>query len=148
MKLKAKIIVGFPGVGKTHLANNCSDLKILDLDSSTYSKESSFPHNYILDIIKYSDSYDYILVSTHSAVRYELCSSRIPYILVYPKSDLLQEYLSRYKIRGSSLQFCKLVESNWMNFIEDLLEDSSPYRVALDSGEYLDISRLETLSST
>lgn len=56
---KAKVISGFPAVGKSYMFNDKSDLIVLDSDSSLFSWESEgvrhpdFPNNYynILKII-------------------------------------------------------------------------------------------------
>ncbi|QXO12694.1 hypothetical protein pEaSNUABM49_00460 [Erwinia phage pEa_SNUABM_49] len=129
----AKIICGFPGIGKSSIKNIG---KVLDLDSSLYTKNSLFPANYIVDIVSAMDEYDYILVSTHDVLRKELQSMGISYTNVYPEIDLGEEYHDRYVQRGSPESFINFIDENWDDFIYELQYDDSEY-VELESGQFL-----------
>lgn len=132
----ALIISGFPGIGKTHLFNS-TNYNVLDSDSSQFDK-SHFPGNYIKHIQDNIDKQHIILVSSHKMVRDALNANNIRYTLVHPGRNLLHEYLSRYKARGSSEEFCKLIEQNWYNWIDEIIQDKSiKSRYVLSRGEYL-----------
>lgn len=123
------ILSAFPGTGKTVLTGY-KGLNILDSDSSKFDK-SEFPQNYIKHIkekvtlhsfsnpIETPLSVDILCISSHKSVREELESQRIPYTLVYPYTESKDEYLGRYKKRGSSDTFISLLNDNWRAWIKD-----------------------------
>jgi hypothetical protein len=127
-----KVICGFPGIGKTTLSSNSN----LDLDSSNYSWHLLFPTNY-LEVIKANlGKVDYIFVSTHDVVLQALTKAGIDYTVVYPDRSLKEEYLARYKDRGSVPNFLEFMDMKWDAFIDDI--ESDPGRkVKLESGQYL-----------
>jgi hypothetical protein len=110
----AIVICGFPGVGKSCVANNRKN--IIDAESSAYSwsldfehpengfkRNPAFPSNYIQSIKGFIDKYEYVLVSSHKEVRVALGKEGIPYIIVAPKRELKNEYLIRYLQRGNEM---------------------------------------------
>lgn len=129
--MKAKIISGFPGVGKSVIFNTQANygLKILDSDSSEFSWSSpgerhpEFPSNYIKHIKNNLALSDIIMVSTHKDVLDGLATAGIDAILVYPERDLKEEYLHRYRDRGSNAQFVEFISNNWDKFIDGLEGD-------------------------
>lgn len=130
------VIAGFPGIGKSTLFKQ--GVKCIDSDSSKFNK-SDFPANYI-EYIKEKlkdESLDYIFVSTHASVRHALVAAKIPYILVYPKITLKQEYLQRYRDRGSPEAFIELMDRSWNDFIVDCASQHGCERVILTEGQYL-----------
>lgn len=112
----AKIISGFPGVGKTYFAENNSG--VLDSDSSTFDK-ANFPENYIAHIKSKLDDPDvkYILVSSHKEVRSALVRAGLKFTLVYPILEMKEEFLDRYVFRKSPNAFVSLMEKEWTNFL-------------------------------
>lgn len=127
----AKIISGFPGVGKSFAAtyHNVSDgsrCKYLDLDSSTYSwtvpgvRNPNFVEDYLKAIMDNMHKADYIFISSHKEVRDKLQEANVPYTLVCPRQDLKSEYLDRYRRRGSSKEFIAFMDTNWDKFISDI----------------------------
>lgn len=140
LKKETIIISGFPGVGKTSLYNMKSDdLIILDSDSSAFDK-ADFPENYIKHIKENMGKVDIILVSSHKDVRLALDSNKIKYILIYPNLSLKDEYLERYRIRGSVQPFIDLISKNWELWIKEIIEhEHSEYltKIELESGEFV-----------
>lgn len=133
--MAAKIICGFPGIGKSTVVQNND--KVIDLDSSGYSKIQTFPLNYIQAIIDAeNDGYEYILISTHASVRNLLQTLGMKYTNVYPEIDLGEEYIERYRERGSPESFIHFLEENWDDFIFDLQYDESDY-IELEPGQFL-----------
>ena len=126
------VMAGFPGVGKTYftkaienrdaskLTSNIFTLNVLDLDSSDFSKSRDFPTNYINAIKKNLGKYDIIFVSTHKNFLDALSFEDIIVSVVYPRKEIKEYYIDRYKFRKSSKTFIKFMDDNWDNFIDDL----------------------------
>ena len=111
----------FPATGKTHYFNNNKET-CLDSDSSKFDK-ANFPQNYI-DHIKenLNKGYEFILVSTHKEVRAALVEAGIEFCIVCPmKTDKLA-YLERYIRRGSSIEFLRFMDKNWLSFIDEIFK--------------------------
>jgi gluconate kinase len=139
----AKVISGFPGVGKSHLFNIEQDLIILDSDSSNFSwlsngeRNPDFPNNYITHIKENLSKATVILVSSHKIVRDTLREHNIEYTIVYPNKELKNEYIERYKNRGNSEGFIQMITDNWEKFIDEIENDDYPAKIRLESGQYL-----------
>lgn len=128
-----KIIVsGFPGVGKSFLA---AGKKIQDSDSSSFRFSVDWPNNYIQHI-KDSDA-DVILVSSHKEVRQALSDNNIFFFLAYPEMDCIEEYLERYRKRGSTEDFIKLVHENFYDWIFELQRQRNCAHLIMGPGQYL-----------
>lgn len=142
-----KVIAGFPGVGKSYFTKRAKELNlsVQDSDSSEFSwsepgvRNPAFPQNYIEHIKEKleDDSVDFILVSTHDIVRKALEENQIKYTLVYPDPSLKEEYINRYKERGSDGKFVKLMDTKWLDFIHELIEETYPDVIELRKGQYL-----------
>lgn len=133
--MAAKIICGFPGIGKSTVVKN--DSTVIDLDSAAYSKVQTFPLNYLQAIMQAeADGYEYILISTHESVRKMLQTVGMKYTNVYPEIDLGEEYIERYRERGSPESFIHFLEENWDDFIFELQYDESDY-IELERGQFL-----------
>lgn len=130
------VISGFPGVGKTFLKENFPDLNVSDPDSSIFSKRDDFPEFYI-ELIKalIYDEKDIVLVSSHKVVRDALAEQGIDFISVTPSLDCKDEYLERYRQRGSSQEFVDLLDANWESWISDIHSSSNVFQ--LGRGEFL-----------
>lgn len=131
-----KVICGFPGVGKSTLFNN--GLNCIDSDSSKFDKED-FPRNYVAHIkaLIAHNEHDYIFVSSHESVRSALVKEGVEFTLVYPSITLIDEYIERYKKRGSSKAFVELMKNNWSQFIVSCATQVGCERIVLKQGEYL-----------
>lgn len=131
---KKLVIAGFPGVGKTYFKNN-TDKNIQDSDSSLFSKSPDFPNNYI-EHIKNADA-AIVLVSTHKVVREALVKNNIVFTLVYPQANLKEEYLERFRRRGSPERFLGYLEDNWDGFIKELGAQDDCAKIILCSKMFL-----------
>lgn len=162
--MKETIICAFPGSGKSTIFNNAEkygfhqmktipgeistfDLKafskglkpLFDSDSSLFDK-TQFPTNYINHIGSHikliGDIGLTMFVSSHDVVREALAKENIPYILVYPKREVKEEWIKRYVKRGSPEGFIKLMIDNWDSFIDSCENDKGAAKhVVLDSNE-------------
>lgn len=135
VKKKATLISAFPGTGKSYLFKN-SDKKVLDSDSSKFDKKY-FPDNYIQHIKDNINDVDYILISSHEVVRKALDDNNLKFILVYPDITLKDEYLKRYKERGSDKKFIDILDKNWEDWIKQLDKQKCFKRIVLKKDEYL-----------
>lgn len=144
------IISGFPGIGKTTFKNNHTELVVLDSDSSQYSQDESFPQNYIDHVKENIGKADVILLSSHKVVRDALNKEGIKYTAVFPlrinegqeysrdyEYIAKSEYIKRYRDRGNTEDFIKLIGDNWEAWISDLILTSPKY-YPLEEGEYLE----------
>jgi len=129
------LCAGFPAVGKSHLYNH-SKLKVLDSDSSKFDK-AFFPKNYIEHIKGNLGKVDIILISSHDVVRDALVKEGLDFTLVYPNIDLKDEFIERYKQRGSDEGFIKLVSGNWNDWITQLQNQNGCKKIELSTGQYL-----------
>ena len=134
-ELYTLLCAGFPAVGKSYFYNH-SELKVLDSDSSKFDK-SFFPKNYIDHIKANLGKVDIILISSHEVVRDALVEDGLDFTLVYPNIDLKQEFIERYKQRGSSESFIKLVSDNCNEWITQLQNQNGCKKIELSTGQYL-----------
>lgn len=147
--MTAKIIAGFPGVGKTNFYSDTRHCIAYDSDSTSYSwitdedgnkvRNPEFPQNYIEHIKHILDVADYIFVSTHDVVRQALQEEGLRYILVYPDRSEKEKYLRRYKQRGSSDEFIRLMDKNWDTFLDQLEAETYPSSIKLRNGYLSDV---------
>ncbi len=126
--MRSKIIVGFPGVGKTECKRLLGE-RAIDADSSMYSwtwegggkvRNPAFPKNYIDHIKGKIGKREYIFVSTHKEVLDALLDACLFFYLVYPDPTDKDDYLQRYRERGDDQSFIDSVGSNWRDWIREL----------------------------
>ncbi len=141
-KMKAIVVSGFPGVGKTHYFQSTNS-GTLDSDSSNFSwikpgvRNPDFPRNYMNHIKENLDNVDLIFVSSHKDVRTALVEHGIDFIMAYPNIDLKEEYLKRFMDRGDGDGFITFIGENWNSFIEDIKNQKSCKFIELQSGQFL-----------
>ena len=130
----------FPGTGKTFYFQRTifTGEKVLDSDSSKFDKQY-FPENYI-EHIKASlndRSISKIFVSSHKTVREALVKHNIAFTLIYPRRELKEEYIERYKQRGNTPEFIALVDKNWDSWIDELDNQEECDKITLKAGEFI-----------
>ncbi|RLC69302.1 MAG: hypothetical protein DRH97_00065 [Chloroflexi bacterium] len=149
---KTRIISAFPACGKTYLFNNPQNYSVLDSDSSEYSwvkdddgnntkvRNPEFPQNYIDHIKTNIGEVDFILVSSHSDVRQALDNNELNWCAVTPDANLLNEWIGRCYVRGSSEGFLKMLIKNWKewtNWQAINMDFDNCGHAILSTGEYL-----------
>ena len=134
-ELYTLLCAGFPAVGKSYLYNH-SNLKVLDSDSSKFDK-AFFPKNYIDHIKANLGKVDSILISSHEVVRDALVKEGLHFTLVYPNIDLKQEFIERYKQRGSNESFIKQVSDKQTEQITQLQNQNGCKKIELSTVQYL-----------
>jgi hypothetical protein len=100
-------------------------------------RSPDFPGNYIQHVKDKIGQVDIIFVSSHKAVRDALVAAGIKFTLVYPEMDLREEYLERYRRRGSSGDFVTMIGSNWAGFITELEDQEGCEHVVLGADEMM-----------
>lgn len=134
-----RVISGFPGVGKSTAFKSLKEhgIKVLDSDSSTFDK-AHFPDNYLKHIEDRLNEGYVLLISSHEEVRKGLEKRGIDYTLVYPEAEAKEEYLQRYRERGSPDAFVEMMDKKWEEFIMSCEESGAKTHVRLYEGVYLD----------
>ena len=78
------------------------------------------------------------LVSSHDNVRHAMKREGLKYDLVFPDRSIKDEFIQRYRDRGSPDAFIKLIEAKWDDFIDSCEKDQTVGRkYRLQSGQYL-----------
>lgn len=155
------VIAAFPGTGKSYCTKNEVDKfnGVLDSDSSNYSwikdsegnntteRNPDFPNNYIKHIKDNIGKVEVIFVSSHKEVREALEREGIEYVLVYPNVFQKDDYIKRYKNRGSSDKFIRLLETNWEEWINECRTEEYPIKIELPyfSVKYLNKEVIELI---
>ena len=133
-----RIVLGFPGVGKTYIKEKYKGtaFKVLDSDSSGFDK-SNFPSNYIEYIKSNIGKFDLILISTHEDVRKAVAKSdimdRAIVSICYPALELKDAWIRRLANRGNSEEFLSLIERNYDKWIKDIEGETAFYKERLDT---------------
>lgn len=141
------VVSAFPGAGKTYAAEVLKNfgIPVFDIDSSRYNK-NKFPGNYVNRIktrikeIKNADV-GFIFVSSHKEVREALHKSEIQTLILYPEIMAKDEYINRYKERGSPDSFIDLVSANYEDWVKELQEEK------LESHKYVELKPEDTVLS-
>ena len=149
IKIDTKIISAFPGTGKTTYFNKHKE-DCIDSDSSNFSwiidedgnkvRNPEFPNNYINNIKENIGKYKYIFVSSHDDVRNMLLENDLFFYLLYPSIDRKNEFIERYKNRGSDEKFVALLEKNWNEWITTInnTEEQGFKKYCLEEGNNME----------
>lgn len=130
---QSKVIAGFCGVGKTTI---CNDTDIVELECYKF-RGPDFPTNYVKAIIKARTLGKTVLISTDREVLLLLRDKGIKVTEVFPSKELKEEYLLRYKDRGSHSDFITTIDMYWDIWIQELMDNTTESSIKLHSGEFL-----------
>lgn len=155
----SRVILGFPGVGKTVAEENFEG--VIDLESSSFkyietfktseegkgnpnrTLDPNYPKNYIQAIQAAMSTHKVVLASMHPEVRDGLRLLGVEYWVCFPSHDCKEEYMARYRDRGNSEYFLKSMEEFFYESIRRL--DGYDRRVELTHGETLSDYLLKAL---
>lgn len=140
MEKKGIIICGFAGIGKSSIKDAVAyfkDVKLYDLQSHCFVKDYNWQKNYVECALALQNKYDYVFLSTHDVVIEELKKRGEKFYIVYPNKYLRQEYLERFKKRGSSTEYIMRFRDRWDLFIDKLDSLDHEWKINLRSGQYL-----------
>jgi hypothetical protein len=139
------IVSAFPGCGKSYCTQHGKFLITHDSDSSKFhfvektgELNLDWPNNYIQHIMRLTSRgyYDVIFISSHAEIRNALNRSGLKYFLVYPESGCKNEYLQRYRDRGSSTGFIECLDKNWDDWLQSCWNDNA-VKLVLGQGVFL-----------
>ena len=97
-----KLVLGFPGVGKTFAAAALAEegFKVVDLSLAHYPGEHEDDIGpYLAEIHHYLGDGYVVFASTAQAVRQAMNVANQPYLLVCPNRESKEEYLNRFTTR-------------------------------------------------
>ena len=133
------VIMAFSGVGKTTVAKKYSH--VIDLESSFYEwkyegeidveamkgvphreKNLAWPNNYILDIKKYYELGEIVLIGMNALIREKLEEEQIPYVIVFPSIECKEKYIQKYRDRGNSIEFIKRRETRFEEWVQEFMQ--------------------------
>lgn len=137
---KGVVISGFAGIGKSGLKDNVpyyENVKIYDLSSTYFRKESGWEKIYCDLIEALVDKYDYIFISAHQVVIDEMISRGNDFFIVYPKKYCKDEYRQRFIDRGDSREYVEKFMKKWEMFIDMLDNVNYSKKITLRCGQYL-----------
>lgn len=129
--IKAVVVCGFPGVGKTYLTSNMEG--VWDSDSSNFPKDD-FPYNYIAHIQEARNRCKVLLVSSHKEVRDALHKAGIEFTLVYPYASCYSEYVTN---RNGHKPFIEILKANYYDWVRSCIEDKTETHIMLGRSDYL-----------
>lgn len=166
MNKRTVVVSAFPCCGKTYAFENYQDkYSMLDSDSSQFSwiyetewerdcekgsypvtvkkRNPEFPKNYIEHIKENIGKVDIIFVSSHLQVREALEEADIRYCTVYPKKEMLNEWVGRMYRRGNDENFIKFQIEHWEEFMHNITFEPHGFGICrLGNNEYLDVDFL------
>ena len=129
---RGKIICSFFGTGKTYMNKNYPNY--LDLETYYFGDRKDLLAMAIKDG---SRAYGYnVLVACTKPIIELLQDNDLDFVAVLPSKDLKQEYLERFKKRGSPPEIIKGLENNFDKHIDEVMKLNCK-KIILKSGEYL-----------
>ena len=113
MNVDSSIICGFAGCGKSTLGHSREN--VVDLESTPFNKDWK---TYVRVANHMKNNGYTVLVSCHKELREELHNQGIEYYLAMPTINEKSIYLNRYKNRGNTEEFIKMMDENFEKFTE------------------------------
>ncbi|MCB9810407.1 hypothetical protein H6781_02315 [Candidatus Nomurabacteria bacterium] len=134
------IIAGTPGIGKTTLIDNfsTSDISVLDLDSSPYRKDQTWPDNYLKKIEEEMRQNNLLLISSYPEIVKELTARGYEVTVVCADENLQDEYRKRYISRGNKPEMVeRFIDASFASNKEQTDRFEGSNVVFLQTGQYL-----------
>ena len=139
---KTVVVSAFPCCGKTYAyEHNQNKYKILDSDSSKFHHKHGepFPCNYVMYIKSNIGNADIIFISSHLEVREKLTNEGIEFVTVYPKIDMLYEWIGRMYMRGNTDEFIMNIVSHWDEWVGNIRREPHGQGIKyLGNNEFID----------
>ena len=138
------IIIGYPGVGKSTLSNNRSN--VIDFDSSLYLKQGYWEDLYVQKAMELSDKGNIVCVSSHKMVQELLKSYRGKVVVVYPSLALhdfwINKLRERYEVSKDAGDY-RALQRCVSHYCEDILGlRELPFRKVEISSKSYDLEEL------
>ena len=126
------IISGFPGTGKSTVMNIFKGA--VDLESTPFKKNWRI----YADVAEHMHKQGYtVMVSSHKEMRDELLSRGAKFVVVIPKKENKDLYIERYRERGNTEEFIKLLDENFDSWIDEILKDERLVVYELSGNEFM-----------
>jgi len=121
-------------------------LSFEDLDSGPFSwvvgdsgaRNEEFPRNYVDVVAQRARSEGVLFVSSHRQTRVLLKEAGVRYLMMYQEVGLKEEYLSRYRRRGTTGGAVAFVEKHWDAWLKVDSEEEGARHVVLGAGQYVE----------
>ena len=110
------IICGFPGTGKSMMAKFS---RWVDLESTPFEKDWE---RYAKVAKHMSDNGYTVMVSTHRELLAMFEQMEVSYTVIIPPITDKKIYLNRYDMRGNSYDFIRQLDTNWQQWISEIVE--------------------------
>ena len=110
------IICGFPGTGKSMMAKFS---RWVDLESTPFEKDWE---RYAKVAKHMSDNGYTVMVSTHRELLAMFEQMEVLYTVIIPPITDKEIYLNRYDMRGNSCDFIRQLDTNWQQWISEIVE--------------------------
>jgi hypothetical protein len=91
------IIIGYPGIGKTTLAN--TDARYIDLESSLFGHDRGWIHTYARVASNLSKQGYIVFVSAHGELQDELRGSKQRVVVIHPALELREDWTMKLRHR-------------------------------------------------
>ena len=143
--MQSIVICAFSGTGKTLLADNESTVaKEVDATDCPNTAEGVTYYLDSAEIIIKSGVYQYVLLSCRRDIREELSHRSIPYVIVMPRKEDLNEYMQRWLRRGTPTKLLASLQDNWHIYLTSCVNDTAP-KIYLERDQWLkDVLKLYT----
>lgn len=143
--MQSIVICAFSGTGKTLLADNESTVaKEVDATECQNTAEGVTYYVDSAEIIIKSGVYQYVLLSCRRDIREELSRRSIPYVIVMPRKEDLNEYMQRWLRRGTPTKLLGSLQDNWQVYLTSCANDTAP-KIYLERDQWLkDVLKLYT----
>ena len=110
------IVCGFPGTGKSMMAKFS---RWVDLESTPFEKDWE---RYAKVAKHMSDNGYTVMVSTHRELLAMFEQMEVSYTVITPPITDKEIYLNRYDMRGNSYDFIRQLDTNWQQWISEIVE--------------------------
>jgi len=151
---RAKIISGFPGIGKSHFCNPTNPIADLpasfggfpaiDLETVTFkfnadgkTQKPEWPENFISYVRDRASRPGVLMVPQHQIVCGGLVNNGLAFANVYPLAELKAEYMERYRARGSPQGFLTHMDKNWDQYVTNQQVLRHCDHIMLEKNQYL-----------
>ena len=122
-----RIIVAYPGVGKSKLTENSR--AFVDLDRPDLKKDMAEYLRLLNQALAIPGTT--VLLPSWQEMRDMLQSENLPYVLFWPSRDLKFDYNKRYVNRGSPKGLVDVLWWKWDEFHDSCENDPTPYKVEM-----------------
>lgn len=137
-KIQTKILVTFPGIGKTTFLgrSKAMNLEVVGLGLESYKELNDKP-GFLYDTMSLlrNPQFDYIVIPYDDSIITILKESEIIFTMIYPKRDRLDEILNNYKVIDKEEEFIGEYKDGWNDKIDFC--EKEQYKIELGNDEYL-----------